>query len=216
MMDAMVVAVFVGKPRTFKLANGKTWTTSLFKEPMEGQVWLGAEDLEGNYATDRRYHGGPDKAVCCYASEHYPVVRAFLGKAEVNYGAFGENFTLSGLIEDSVCCGDQFQVGDAVVEVSQPRQPCINLARRMERKDFPEWIVSNGVTGWYMRVIKQGNVASGDRMERIARPNPDWTISALNDLMFTDRNNRQRLSEAAVLPQLAESWRQVFEQRAGK
>ena len=127
---------------------------------------LGRTDLDGNAQADLKNHGGPDKAVCCYSAEHYPDWRNTLGLSEdeFGYGAFGENFTLSGFTEDAVCLGDIYTVGTAKVQVSQPRMPCWKVGRRWERPDLPGEMTATGRTGFYLRVLEEGEVGAGDTL----------------------------------------------------
>lgn len=207
-----LISIQVGLPQVHELESGKKFRTSLFKSPVCESTWLGSENLDGNLQADLKYHGGPDKAVCCYPSEHYPRVRQFL-KEDVPYGAFGENFTLSGMTEDTVCLGDQYRLGDAVVEVSQPRQPCNSLVKRWGEKSLPAFMVKQNLTGFYMRVIEEGMVQPGEPIERLARPLPQWTITRLNHLMFVDRVNQPPLREMANCDLLATDWRDAFRHR---
>lgn len=207
-----ILSVQVGRPVVIPTADGSTMRTSLAKAALAGPTWLGPEDLEGNYQANRKYHGGPDKAVCCFASEHYPGVRAFL-RQEVSFGAFGENFTLSGAIESDVSIGDRYRAGDAVVEVSQPRQPCSTLTRRYGHKGLLSWMIEGGVTGWYFRTIEEGLVTPGDELVLLERPHPRWTIVELNRLMFSSCTDDQAMRAVIDVEQLSPDWRQSFEKR---
>lgn len=212
MIERKLLAIFVGEPGVQEAADGSSFRTSLYKNPVCETIWLGAENLEGNRQADLRYHGGPDKAVCCFASEHYAELSEFVGQP-LKYGSLGENFTLSGMLEGEVCLGDQYRVGDAIVEVSQPRQPCGNLARRWGKKQLPRFMVERGFTGFYVRVLEEGLVQPGEPVELLDRPLQRWTIAALNHVMFVDKKNAAALRELAGLHQLSEAWREDFSER---
>ena len=133
-------------------SNEEPWTTGIFKTTVCGPVWLGKLNLAGDAQADLSVHGGIHKAVNVYPSEHYSYWRQDIHLPDMPYGAFGENFTTYGLLEDEVCIGDMFGIGDAVVQVSQPRQPCWKLERRWGIKDFVIRIKETGRIGWYLRV----------------------------------------------------------------
>ncbi|HEU4685119.1 MAG TPA: MOSC domain-containing protein [Nitrospira sp.] len=144
-------------------------TTGIWKEPVTGRVMLRQLNLDGDEQADLTVHGGLDKAVYVYPSEHYPIWRAELPGIDLPYGSFGENFTTEGLDERSVHIGDRFRIGGAVVEVTQPRLPCYKLGIRFGRADMPKRFHASGRCGWYLAVLQEGEVGAGDAWERIAR-----------------------------------------------
>jgi len=134
MDTAKIVSLRVGMPRTFGREGAvdpmeRPWRSGIFKEEVDEPVWLGRTNLVGDGQADLKHHGGPEKAVHVYAAAHYPAWQRELQRADLTYGAFGENFTVEGQTEETVCIGDTYRVGDAVVQVSQPRQPCWKPAR---------------------------------------------------------------------------------------
>jgi MOSC domain-containing protein YiiM len=139
--------------------------------------------LEGDGQADLTNHGGPEKAINAYPLEHYVYWQETLGLRDLAHGAFGENFTLTGVLEADVCIGDVFDIGDARIQISQPRQPCWKLARRWRVKDFALRVQDTGRTGWYFRVLKEGLVGAGTKLVLIDRPYPQWTVSLANDVM---------------------------------
>ena len=185
----------------------KAWTTSFYKRPVAGKLWLGYEGLRGDQQADRRYHGGVDKAVCVYAAEHYPAWRETLALPEMAHGAFGENFTVQGLTETEVCIGDVFRIGSARVQVSQPRQPCWKLARRWRIKDLTAQVEQNGRTGFYFRVLQHGWVEAGELFERLERPFPRFTIAHANEVMHHREDDYAAAAELASCPLLSASWK---------
>lgn len=185
----------------------KPWTTGFYKEPVLGNIWLGYEGLKGDQQADRRYHGGSEKAVCVYASEHYPYWQEKLGDLSLPNGAFGENFTVSGLLEPEVCIGDTFQIGDALVQVSQPRQPCWKLARRWQVKDLTVQVERTGYTGFYFRVLRHGAVGAGTEFVLKERPFPQWSIAQANEIMHHRRGDKEAARSLAECPLLSSSWK---------
>jgi MOSC domain-containing protein YiiM len=185
----------------------KPWTSGFHKHTVEGEVRLGSLGLDGDAQADLIHHGGPDKAICVYPSEHFPYWRRELGIPDIGSGAFGENFTLVGLTETEVCIGDVFQVGTATVQVSQPRQPCWKLARRWRIKDLTLRVEQTGFTGWYFRVLEPGSVRSGDALKQLEQSFPQWTIEAANQVMHRDTQDSSRAAELASCPALSTSWK---------
>jgi len=192
---------------------GKPWTTGIYKRTVAGPVRLHLHNLEGDGQADLAHHGGPDKAVCAYPSEHWFHWHGILPPHQLIGGAFGENFTLQGLTEDDVCVGDIFTVGTAVVQVSQPRQPCWKLARRWQRKDLALQVEHRGFTGWYFRVLEEGIVEANATLYLMERPFPEWTITTANHIMHHERDNRTAADHLSRCPLLSASWQRTLRQR---
>jgi len=192
------------------------WTSGFHKQAVAGRVWLGYEGLRGDQQADRRHHGGVEKAVCVYSTEHYPAWRESLKRPELAPGAFGENFTVQGLLEADVCLGDVFQVGAARVQVSQPRQPCWKLARRWRVKDLTAQAEQSGRTGFYFRVLQHGWVAAGEPIQLLARSFPRFTIAYANEVMHQRKADFAAAAELAGCPLLSASWKDSLWLRAEK
>jgi MOSC domain-containing protein YiiM len=180
-----LLSIQVGQPKRYGTVGAKDpmhkpWTTSFFKAPVSGPVWLGQTNLAGDAQADLRVHGGPDKAVNAYAAEHYAYWQQTLGRPDFTHGAFGENFTVEGMNEETVCLGDVYQIGEAIVEVSQPRGPCWKIARRWQLKNLTAQVAQTGYTGWYFRVLREGQVQAGDDIRLLKRPHPEWSIARAN------------------------------------
>ena len=208
-----IVSLQVGLPKTLADSKGREWRTAIHKRPVEGRVPFARENLAGDYQANRKFHGGPDKAVCCYSAEHYPAWRDLLAPAaEMPFGAFGENFTVEGLTEDRVCVGDVFTVGSARAQVSQPRQPCGNVSKRWERSDLPRLMEERGQTGFYLRVLEPGEVGAGDILTLAERPHPGWTLQRANTLMYADDEGVDADEVAALraLAFLSAEWKRVL------
>lgn len=163
-----LVSVQVGGPRTMQW-HGRAVSTGIYKEPVVGRLMLRRFNLDGDQQADLTVHGGWDKAVYVYPSEHYPFWQTEYPGTQLPYGIFGENFTTEGLDERSVHIGDQFRIGGAVVEVTQPRMPCYKLGIRFGRPDMPKRFHASGRCGFYLAVLQEGEVGAGDVWERIAR-----------------------------------------------
>jgi len=162
-------------------------------------VRLGQTNLEGDRQADPRVHGGPEMAVLCYSADHYPLWREELGIAEIGPGGFAENFTISGQDERTVCIGDVYAVGPALVQVSQPRGPCYKISYRWKRPDLLGRCESNGRHGWYLRVLEEGVVEAGMQVQLRERPNPAWSVRRAADVF---RTRRKRAEEAADLARI--------------
>ncbi|HEY9898921.1 MAG TPA: MOSC domain-containing protein [Pantanalinema sp.] len=214
-----ILSLQVGMPRSVGTEGAaepmdRQWTTGFFKEPVRGPVFLGTEGLDGDGVADRRVHGGPEKAVLAYSGLHYSVWESELDLGRLPFGAFGENFTLDAQTEAEVCIGDVYAAGEALLEVSQPRQPCWKLSRRWRIPDLSVRVQANGRTGWYFRVLREGLVRVGDVLIRIERPYPHWTVAEANAIMHHRREDLEAAAALAACPALATSWRKTLEARA--
>lgn len=216
---ATILSLHVGLPRELGTPGAadpmeRPWSSGIHKRPVNDPVRLGRVNLEGDGQADLKNHGGPDKAVCVYPAAHYDHWRRDLGIADFTYGAFGENFTVDGLVEGDVAIGDIFRVGTAVVQVSQPRQPCWKLARRWRIKDLALRVQQTGFTGWYFRVLEEGDVERGMPLELLERPYAEWTVARANRIMHEAVSDRAAAAALAACPALSESWRRTLTLRA--
>jgi MOSC domain-containing protein YiiM/acetylornithine deacetylase/succinyl-diaminopimelate desuccinylase-like protein len=201
-----ITGVFRGRVREYGAGEEK-WTTATYREAVEGPVEMGALGLEGDEHADTAVHGGPDKAVLVCGDAHYDLWAGELGLPEFGRGALGENLTVRGLDERAVCLGDRYRLGTAVVEVSQPRQPCWKQARRRGRKDFVVTLTEKGRNGWYLRILEPGKLERGDEVELLERAQPEWTIARAADIYHFRKNDRAANEALAAVPTLAEAWR---------
>ncbi len=216
---ARLLSLQVGMPRTLGVVGAtdpmeKRWTSAIFKEPVLGPVGVADLGLAGDGQADRQHHGGPDKAINVYPSEHYAHWREELSTCNMVAGAFGENFTTVGLLESEVCIGDTFAVGEVRLQLSQPRQPCFKLARRWRVRDFVSRIRNNGRSGWYFRVLRTGEVAAGMPLVLADRPYPEWTVARANELMYRGKSDRRANALLAACPALSASWQETLSRRA--
>lgn len=172
--------------------------------------------LEGDRQGDLVHHGGEEKALHHYPRDHYArwiEDEPTLAEALTAAPAFGENISTLGLIEDDVCIGDIFALGSALVQVSQGRQPCWKLNAHFARKDMARRVQETGRTGWYYRVLREGVVQPGDRLERVERPLPDWPLSRINELLYRRTLDFDALDKMKDLPELAAPWRELAARR---
>ncbi len=207
-----LVAISVGGPRDVEW-RGRSIRTSIFKSPISGRVRVARGNVEGDQQSDLSVHGGPEKAVYAYPLEHYAVWRLELPDAELTSGAFGENFTTEGLLEDEVWIGDRYRVGTAELVVTQPRMPCYKLAVRFGRPDMVKRFLRSGRSGFYFRVEREGEVGAGDAIERLARDDRRLTVADVVALYAADTTNQPLLERASDHPSLPVAWREYFRQR---
>lgn len=216
-----VLSLQVGQPTTYEHAGhadgeGCSWTTAFFKSPIAGSVFVGLTNLAGDRQADLRFHGGPDKAVLAYSAGHYAYWREQLARLDLPFGGFGENLTIEGLDEATVCIGDTWQAGPVVFQVTQPRQPCWKLSRRWGIPDLAKQVIENGKSGWYLRVLAEGEIAAGCDFVLIERPHPNWTVQQASDLMHHRKANLDKAAELAALPELSAAWRETLLDRTAK
>lgn len=212
MIAASILSVQIGASAEIKSTGtgewwDRNWVSGFYKSPVTSPVWLAYGGLRGDEQADRVHHGGVDKAVCVYPVEHYPQWRTELGLPQMERGAFGENFTTAGLTETGVSIGDIFEIGDAQVQISQPRQPCWKLARRWRIKNLTALVEQTGRTGFYFRVLRHGWIEPGQALKLVERPFPQFTVAHANRIMHhgkTDFGAARMLAECAVL---SASWK---------
>ncbi|UJF32427.1 MOSC domain-containing protein [Paenibacillus hexagrammi] len=206
-----IVSVNVGIPQSI-IYQGKELETGIYKSQVSSSLRLTKTQLEGDGQADLVNHGGPDKAICVYAKEHFAYWESKLG-CELHPGAFGENLTVTGLLEDVVCIGDIFQIGDAVVQVSQPRQPCHKLAKRYDVQDLPVQVQNTGFTGYYFRVLKEGNIPAQPTIRLTQKDPAGITVANANQIKYHDKANAEGIRSILAVEALSQSWRQSFEKR---
>jgi MOSC domain-containing protein YiiM len=211
-----VLSVNVGLPRQVEW-NGRTVRTSIFKAPVPGRVPVRKINLDGDQQSDLTVHGGVDKAVYVYPSEHYAFWRNELRDADLSWGAFGENFTKEGALDDkAVHIGDRFRIGSAEFVVTQPRMPCFKLGIRFGRSDMVKRFLHSRRNGFYFSVAEEGEVAAGDSVEVVMRDENGITVSDIVDLYIADAAKQDLLQRVSELPTLPESWRAYFRKRLWK
>ncbi len=207
-----LLSVNVGLPSDIEW-KGKVVRTSIFKAPVDGPVRVARLNLEGDQQSDLSVHGGIDKAVYVYSSEHYPFWRQELPGMDLSWGVFGENFTTEGLLEEAVHIGDCFRVGSAEFVVTQPRMPCFKLGIRFKRPDIIKRFLQSGRSGFYFAVLKEGEVTAGDSIELLKRDEYGVTVADVVNLYQRDATNQDLLRRVSELPSLPKSWRDYFHTR---
>jgi MOSC domain-containing protein YiiM len=213
-----LISLNTGLPRDVAW-HGRIVTTGIFKQPVEGRVALTTLNLAGDRQADLSVHGGADKAVYCYPIEHYGYWRSELPGHELPMGVFGENFTTSGMAEDSVHLGDRFAVGSAEVVVTQPRLPCYKLGVRFDSDLMVKRFLVSGRSGFYLAVRQEGQVGAGDDITVVSRDPNAVPVSEITRLYVTKRytaddvDSARRAIRVAALP---ESWKEYFRERLEK
>jgi MOSC domain-containing protein YiiM len=175
----------------------RTVVTSIFKEPVKGRIMLRKLNLDGDGQADLVNHGGVHRAVYVYSVENYAYWQRVLGRDDFSFGQFGENFTVEGMLEDNVHIGDVFRVGDALLEVSQPRPPCFKLGMKMGMARFPKLFLATGRVGFYLRVLKEGEVGVGDTPDLVKSGPERVTVREISHLLFFDAENLEGTERAS-------------------
>lgn len=207
-----LVSVNVGLPREVDW-RGKSVRTSIWKTPVEGPVKVGRLNLEGDQQSDLSVHGGSDKAVYAYPSEHYSYWRLELPAIELPWGAFGENLTTQGILEENGQIGGHLRIGSAEFVVTQPRLPCFKLGIRFGRPDMVKRFLQSGRTGFYLSVVHEGQVAAGNSIDYVDGERHGVAVSDIVSLYTTDAENQELLRRASEVPALPEGWRDYFRKR---
>lgn len=191
----------------------REWVSAIVKQEVKGKITVYETKLAGDQQADLKNHGGPEKAIFAYPVTHYPYWQKKLKLTKFPIGAFGENLAVQHMTENDVCIGDVYQVGTAIVQVSQPRQPCWKPARRWKVKDLSLQTQQEGLTGWYLRVLQEGEIEAGDRFQLVERPCPEWTIARCNEIMHHDKHNIELAEKLANCNLLSPSWRKSLYKR---
>ena len=207
--DMRVVSVNVGLPRDIEW-KGRIYRTAIIKDPVEGRVAVRRHNLAGDRQAERMLHGGPDKAVYVYPAEHYAFWRPELAGIELGWGAFGENLTTEGLVEDEVRIGDRYAIGSAEIRVTEPRMPCFKMVARFRRPDIAKRFLANGLTGFYSAVAREGETESGAPIRLLERDPSGVAVAEITRLFARDRDDLDGLRRALAVRSLPESWRAHF------
>jgi MOSC domain-containing protein YiiM len=197
----------------------REWSSGIFKKPVTGKLWLRAPPtsataaLTSDLQEDPEFHGGPDKAINCYSFDYYPFWKAELELEDFPVGAFGENFTTAELADEDVCVGDRYEIGEALVEVSQPRSPCWKLSWRWRIAELERLLLIANKTGWYFRVIREGFIEQGQELKLVERKYPNFSITQVNTIRYRELRNLKAAKELADCEELSETWRRTFHHR---
>lgn len=183
-----VISTNIGAKKTI-LWKGKTYVTGIEKHPVEDGIKLGLEDVEGDIVQDRKYHGGVDKACYLFSIDQYDFWKNTYPKLEFHHGMFGENLTVEGFNEQQICIGDQFKIGDAIVEVSEPRQPCATLNARFQKSDVIKQFIQHGYCGAYLRIIQPGLIRANDSLELLHQDELKLSLFEIFDALYSKENH---------------------------
>ncbi len=197
-----LLSLNVGLPREVRWQRRTVWT-GIFKEPVQGPVMLRTLNLDGDRQADLTVHGGTHKAVYAYPAEHYPLWRAELPGVDLPWGAFGENFTTEGLLEADIHLGDRFRIGEAEIQVTQPRMPCFKLGIRFADPGMVSRFLESQRSGFYVSVLREGRVEAGDAFELLEPSRHPVTVADVYRLFLGERDDEmlERILEVEVLPQ---------------
>lgn len=209
-----VVSVNTGEARTISWRD-KEVTTGIFKFPVNNPIYLGSEDVANDNVIDRRYHGGVDKACYLYSADHYKYWKTLYPALEIPWGMFGENLTVEGLDEAEINIGDIYEVGETIVQATQPRQPCFKLEFRFHNNEIVRQFVDSGFAGVYVRVLQKGHVKTGDEFKLIDKKQT-LSIRRVYELIYTDVFDKRAVETAINDPFIAQSCRKDLLKRWGQ
>ncbi|NQU54931.1 MAG: MOSC domain-containing protein [Bacteroidetes bacterium] len=200
-----IISTNIGAAKTV-LWHGEEVSTGIFKYPVNQPIYLGTEDVDDDNVIDRKYHGGVDKACYLYSADHYEYWQKIYPELEMPWGMFGENLTVEGLNEAKINIGDIFRIGEAVVQATEPRQPCFKLDIRFETRGLVKQFIDAEFPGVYVRVLEKGNVKPSDSMERIERKD-SLSIQKVFQLLYTTEFEKEAIQTAVNDPFIATSCR---------
>jgi ferredoxin-NADP reductase/MOSC domain-containing protein YiiM len=204
-----LLSVNVGLPKDVQW-QGRTVFTGVFKDPVAGPRRAGRLNIDGDGQGDTAGHGGEQRAVFVYQMGSYRYWQRELGRNDFVYGQFGENFTVDGLGDDEVCIGDSYQIGSAIFEVTQPRVTCYRVGIRMNDPRVPALLVSHHRPGFYLRVLKEGQVQAGDEIIKLSSGPEQMTVADVDALLYLPGHTRQGLLRALRIPALSPGWQGSF------
>jgi ferredoxin-NADP reductase/MOSC domain-containing protein YiiM len=207
---ARLLSVNVGLPRDIEW-KGRTVHTGIWKNPVPGRCRVARLNLDGDGQGDLAGHGGEQRAVFVYQMDSYRYWQEQLKRTDFVYGQFGENFTVEGLPDDTVCVGDHYQIGTALFEVTAPRVTCYRVGIRMNEPRMPALLTSRGRPGFYFRVLREGEVGAGDEITKVGEANERMTVAEINALLYSPNHAHDRLERALRIGALSPGWRRSFE-----
>jgi len=210
-----IISLNIGRPRLVS-HNGEPVSTGIVKEPIASRIMMRTLNLDGDRQADLSVHGGASKAVYVYPAEHYEFWKGEFPEMDLPWGMFGENLTTTDLLETEINIGDKFRIGAAEVMVTQPRMPCYKLGLKFGRADIIKRFLQSERTGFYLAVLKEGEVGAGDEFEPFARDTYDVRVSDVTRLYTSEKRNVALLRRAIAVEALPEGWRDYFQDRLDK
>jgi ferredoxin-NADP reductase/MOSC domain-containing protein YiiM len=207
---ARLLSVNVGLPRDV-VWNGKTVRTAVWKSPVPGRRLVRRLNIDGDGQGDLAGHGGEHRAVFVYQMDSYRYWEQFLKRTDFTYGQFGENFTVEGLLDDEVCIGDRYQIGEALFEVTQPRVTCYRVSIRTNEPRMPALLVAHHRPGFYLRVLREGEVGAEDEIVKVADGPEHITVAEMDALLYLPGHSREQLERALRIPALSKGWQSSFQ-----
>lgn len=213
-LEFAIVSLNVGMPIVIDY-QGRELLTGFFKHPVREPLYLGKMGFEGDGQGDLVHHGGADKAVCVYPIDYYPYWEERTGR-KLDAVSFGENITVSGLVEDVIHIGDILQLGEAVVQVTQPRQPCFKLAHKHGIVELPQEVRNTGYTGYYFRVLEEGKVAPESVLVIQERHPLGVSVAYANQIRHHEKDNIPGIKRLLAVDALSSSWRETLSERLMK
>ena len=205
-----LLSVNVGLPRDIAW-RGETVRTAIWKEPVQGRRMVRRLNIDGDKQGDLAGHGGEQRAVFVYQMESYHYWERQLGRDDFVFGQFGENFTVDGLSDEEVCIGDQYRIGSALFEVTQPRVTCYRVGIRMNEPQMPALLVAHKKPGFYLRVLQEGEVEAGGEIVKVAEGPERMTVAEIDGMLYLGSHSREQLERALRLPALSPGWKGSFQ-----
>jgi MOSC domain-containing protein YiiM len=209
---ATLIAVNVGIPKDVAW-HGKITHTGIWKHPVAGPLMARRLNLDGDGQGDLSGHGGEQRAVLVYQLDSYRHWQEFMKRDDFTYGQFGENFTVEGLADDEVCIGDRYEIGGALFEVTQPRVTCYRVGLRLGEPQMAALLVSHRRPGFYMRVLREGQVQAGDEMVKVVSGPEEMTVAEMDALLYLPGHARPQLERALRIPALSPGWKTRLRRR---
>ena len=204
-----VLSVNVGLPKDIDW-RGKTVHTAIWKEPVQGRRTVRRLNIDGDAQGDLAGHGGEHRAVMVYQIDSYRYWERYFGRKFPTYGQFGENLTVDGLPDNEVCIGDRYQIGGALLEVTQPRVTCYRVGIRMNEPLMASLLVAHHRPGFYLRVLQEGDIGAGDEIVKVSTGPEQMTVAEIDALLYLPGHSREQLQRALKIPALPSGWQASF------
>jgi MOSC domain-containing protein YiiM len=215
MKPLKIISTNIAEPKTI-VWQGEEVTTGMYKKATTNSLFLTANGVKDDSVIDTRYHGGTDKACYFYSADHYEMWKQEYPDLDWEWGMFGENMTVEGLNEADVRIGDIYELGLAIVQVTQPRQPCFKLGHRFNDAKMVQKFISKKLPGVYVKVIREGNVSAESTMHLIARNPENMTVAEVFDLIYNGKQNPEKVKAAINMPELADSCKKDLQKRMNR